>query len=181
VIVTREGLECHHPVEFEYYSNPKLTTTWFDAKLCAYCAGSSEAKGFLDEHLTIEWKSVLPICQQCRADGAIPLARTKRRNGEANGHRARRDRLMTAAVTQPSENVVTPAEAADIPPSRTSTTSRTSKRGRRVDSALVASRPRRLWFAKCVANDATRYLSYDGAYYNIMIATLFSWQHYMAA
>ena len=62
VIVTREGLECHHPVEFEYYSNPKATASWFDATLCAYCAGSSGAKGFVDDHLIIEWKSVLPIC-----------------------------------------------------------------------------------------------------------------------
>ena len=23
MIVTRDGLECHHPVEFEYYNNPK--------------------------------------------------------------------------------------------------------------------------------------------------------------
>jgi hypothetical protein len=53
-IVTREGLECPHPVEFEYYCNPKLTTYWFDASLCAYCAGSSGAKGFVDDHLHIE-------------------------------------------------------------------------------------------------------------------------------
>jgi hypothetical protein len=31
VIVTRDGLECHHSVEFEYYSNPKLTVSWLDA------------------------------------------------------------------------------------------------------------------------------------------------------
>jgi hypothetical protein len=61
VIVTREGVECHHPVEFEYYCNPKLTTSWFDASLCAYCAGSYVAKGFIDDHLNIERKSVLPV------------------------------------------------------------------------------------------------------------------------
>ncbi len=88
VIVTRDGLECHHPVEFEYYSNPKLTASWFDAELCCYCAGSSGAKGSVDEVLTIEWKSVLPVCQQCRADGGLPLARTKKRNGASNGRRA---------------------------------------------------------------------------------------------
>jgi hypothetical protein len=33
VIVTRAGLECHHPLEFEYYSNPKPTTPWFDKEL----------------------------------------------------------------------------------------------------------------------------------------------------
>ena len=35
IVTTREGLECHHPVEFEYYNNPKLTATWFYAQLCA--------------------------------------------------------------------------------------------------------------------------------------------------
>ena len=43
VIVTREGLECHHPVEFEYYNNPKATSTWFDGALyicmCLLCGG----------------------------------------------------------------------------------------------------------------------------------------------
>ena len=110
--------------------------------MCAYCAGSSGAKGFIDEHLTIEWKSVLPVCQQCRADGAIPLARTKRRNGAANGQRARRDRL-TVTVNQPfaDADIVNPVEATDIPLAVTSTTSRARKRGRRVDSDLVAARP----------------------------------------
>ena len=85
---------------------------------------------------------MLPICQQCRTYGAIPLARTKRRNGAANGHRARRDRL-TAVVSQLFAYVVTPVEATDIPPSRSSTVSWTSKRGRRVDSDLVVARHRR--------------------------------------
>jgi hypothetical protein len=49
VIVTREALECHHPVEFEYYNNSKATASWFDKALCASCAGSSGAKGFVDE------------------------------------------------------------------------------------------------------------------------------------
>ncbi len=43
VIVTRDGLECHHPVEFEYYNNPKIATT-LSSKICAYCAGSKELK-----------------------------------------------------------------------------------------------------------------------------------------
>jgi hypothetical protein len=58
VIVTREGLECHHHVEFEYYNNPKIVTSWFDANVCAYCAGSSGVEGFSDEHLSLELKSV---------------------------------------------------------------------------------------------------------------------------
>jgi hypothetical protein len=69
VIVTRDGLECHHRVEFEYYNNPK-TITAITAKVCAYCANASGAEDFVDEHLSLE----------CRAAGALPLAKTKRRN-----------------------------------------------------------------------------------------------------
>ena len=43
-IVTRNGLECHHSVEIDYYGNPTLAVSWFHADLCAYCAGSSGAK-----------------------------------------------------------------------------------------------------------------------------------------
>ena len=79
-------------MEFEDYNNPKATASWFDGAMCAYCADSSVAKGYVDEHLAAEWKSVLPICQNCRTYGAIPLARTKRRNGTAHAQRAQRDR-----------------------------------------------------------------------------------------
>ncbi len=146
VIVTREALECHHPVEFEYYNNPKATASWFDKALCAYCANSSGAKGFVDEHLTIQWKSVLPICQDCRAHGAIPLARAKRRNGAAYAQRAQCD-LLTAEVPEAPRpeiyDVVTPVEAAGIPPTRTSTAPRTAKRGRRAESETAGKLPRR--------------------------------------
>ena len=42
MIVTRDRLECHHPVDFEYYSSPKIATA-LTSKLCAYCGGSSRA------------------------------------------------------------------------------------------------------------------------------------------
>jgi hypothetical protein len=32
VIVTREGLECHIHIDFEYYNNPKATTSRFEKK-----------------------------------------------------------------------------------------------------------------------------------------------------
>jgi hypothetical protein len=117
VIVTREGLlECHHPVEFEYYGNPKLTASWFDASLCAYCAGSSGAKGFIDDHVSIEWKSVLPVCEVSRVDSALPLARIKRRNREAIARRAERYRLTNRVPNNAFVNVIYPtaAEATDI-------------------------------------------------------------------
>jgi hypothetical protein len=53
MILAREGLECHHHVEFEYYKNPKIITSSFNAKLCAYCAGSSGSDGFVDEELNV--------------------------------------------------------------------------------------------------------------------------------
>jgi len=41
VIVTRDGLEWHSPVEFEYYNIPNLAVSWFHADPCAYYADSS--------------------------------------------------------------------------------------------------------------------------------------------
>ena len=40
VIITRNGLECHQPMELDYYQ-AKVVAVWFHANLCAYCAGSS--------------------------------------------------------------------------------------------------------------------------------------------
>ena len=80
--------------EFECYNNPKLAVSWFRADPCAFCAGSSGANEFGDEEVTIKWKSVVPaLCRQCRAEGALPLARTKRRNGVTIARRATLVRL----------------------------------------------------------------------------------------
>ena len=84
---------------------------------------------FVYEHLIVEWKSVLTICQVCRADGAIPLARTKRRNGAANAQRAQRY-LLTADVSHAHFDDVTLMEATDTTPTTTSWAPRTTKRGR---------------------------------------------------
>ena len=97
VIIAREGLECHHPMEFEYY-NTTIKNTAFNASLCAYCAGSSGANGIFDEMLSVEWKSVLLLCTSCAASGAIPLTRTRRRNGAANGQRAKRARQSVPSI-----------------------------------------------------------------------------------
>ncbi len=37
VIVTRDGLECHHPVEFEYYNNPKTLYGYHRKVVCIMC------------------------------------------------------------------------------------------------------------------------------------------------
>ena len=83
LIISRDGLECHDHVEFDYYSHPYHNAEWFKATICAYCAGSSGHDGVVDEHLREEWKSLLPVCQACRDDGALPLTRTRKRNGSA--------------------------------------------------------------------------------------------------
>ena len=90
---------------FEYYNNPK-TVTAITAKLYAYCANSSGAEGFVDEHLSLEWKSVLHVCLECRAACALPLARTKRRNGASNEHRSRRAGVAASSAPQASNEEV---------------------------------------------------------------------------
>jgi len=105
--------------------------------------GSSGTKGFVDEYSSIEWKSVLPICRDCRADGAIPLAQTKRRNGATHARRAQRDRLTSEAPI----DVVTPMEDPGIPPIiATPCAPRTTKCGHHTQSEVVGkhSRHRRL-------------------------------------
>jgi len=62
VIVTRDGLECYHPTEFEYYSL-KIVAHWFNSNLCTYCAGASGSERLIDEDLTPLWKTVLLLCQ----------------------------------------------------------------------------------------------------------------------
>ena len=83
LIIARDGLECHDPMEFEYYNHPYHNAEWFKASMCAYCAGTSGHEGFVDEILREQWKSLLPVCQACRDEGALPLTRTRKRNGSA--------------------------------------------------------------------------------------------------
>ena len=99
VIITRSGLECHQPMEFDYYGT-KVVASWFNAKLCSYCAGTSGIDGTVDEAHTLEWKSVLPICPTCLAGGARPLVRARRRNGEVHERRAQRAHLLNSRASQ---------------------------------------------------------------------------------
>jgi hypothetical protein len=114
--------ECHHHVEFEYYNNPKILKSSFNAKLCAYCTG---ADGFVDEELNVVWKSVLPVCQECRASGALPIARSRRGNGVHNAQRAQRRRL-TALASQARTAAVTEAIEEDAILSTTAATTTTT-------------------------------------------------------
>ena len=68
--------------------------------MCAYCSGSSGAESFVDDHLGIEWKSVLHVCQPCRTEGALPIAKFERRNGAQNERRAQRARQTAHASSE---------------------------------------------------------------------------------
>ncbi len=85
-------------------ANKLRRLTWFNPKLCAYCAGANGVDGSIDENQTLEWRSVLPICTTCRVDGALPLVRTRRKNGHAYERRAQRARLENLD-TIPQEHV----------------------------------------------------------------------------
>ena len=61
--------------------------------MCAYCAGSIGLDGFVEYNLREQWKSLLPVCKTCRDAGALPLARTSKRNGSAGGRQAVAARL----------------------------------------------------------------------------------------
>ena len=117
--------------------------SWFHADFCVLCAGSSGAKEFVDDALTIEWKSVLHVCQQYRADGSLPfIARTKRRNGATKARRAQRGRLTAPPLESDADDVVSPVEGSDIPPHVPSITPRITKRKRREGPSSESGAPR---------------------------------------
>ena len=136
LILAREGLECHHHVEFDYYNNPKILTSSFNAKLCAYCAGSSGADGFVDEELNVVWKSVLHVCQECRANGALPIVRSRRRNDAHIDKRAQHRRLTAIARSQARDDdvdtvgVTQAIEKDVVSPTTATPTTRVMRRGR---------------------------------------------------
>jgi hypothetical protein len=56
--------------------------------------------------MRIIFKSALPMCPKCRAEGALPRARTKRRNGSSNESRAQRARLVAYVPPEASHEEV---------------------------------------------------------------------------
>ena len=110
VIVARESLECHEPVEYEYYTSNKPSATWFDAFLCAYCAGTNGTQGDVDMTLSREYRTVLPVCKVCKDAGALPLARNKKKLGTARVTRDETQQLREAreATRQPHQHLMLP-------------------------------------------------------------------------
>ena len=60
VIVARDTLESHDPVETEYYF--KNNARWFEQNLCGYCANTMGHNGVVDEKLQLQWRTFLPLC-----------------------------------------------------------------------------------------------------------------------
>jgi hypothetical protein len=98
---------------------------------------------------------VLLVCQEFRANGALPIARSRRRNGAHIENRAQRRRL-TAGASQARDDIDNVAgtyaiEEESIPPSTIATTStpattRVQRRGRQPqepNSSIVAPRTRK--------------------------------------
>jgi hypothetical protein len=102
IIIAREKLECHDPVEFECYDHPHPNATWFNANLCGYCAGSFGLDVTVDAYLREEWTSLLLVCQTSRSEGATPLARTRKRNESARAKTAQTAHLI-GEVRPPQE------------------------------------------------------------------------------
>ena len=122
----------------------------YKRNLCAYCVGSSGAEGTIDEHLSIEWKHVyIPVCRLCRASGALPLARSRTRNGVATERRTQRTRLVSSDAHQDSTSTgdlthVPGAASGAIAPLPTSITpSDVSVRRRRTPRSCQARSTRR--------------------------------------
>ena len=90
VIVTRDGITCSATVEPEFYNNPRASEPWRDPALCAYCAGIHGVEGVVDETLLVQYKTVLPLCEVCQAEGALSIVRTKRKNGNATAMQAQK-------------------------------------------------------------------------------------------
>ncbi len=59
-------------MEYDNYG-AKVVASWLNPKLCTYFAGASSVGGIIDEHATLEWRSMLPICPTHLGDGARPL------------------------------------------------------------------------------------------------------------
>jgi hypothetical protein len=84
--------------------------------MCGYCAGSYGLDGFVDDHLRVQWKSLLPVCQECRDVGALPLARTRKRNASAIEIQAETVRLAEEVRDEREEQVdLTEEETASHP------------------------------------------------------------------
>jgi hypothetical protein len=112
LIISRDGLECPDPIEFEYHIHPYHNAEWFKATMCVFCAGSSRHEGIVDEHLRVEWKSLLPVCQTCRGKGALPLTRTRKRNGLAKA-RGTETTLLKKDIRDELEAPAASAEGAE--------------------------------------------------------------------
>ncbi len=87
---------------------------------------------------------MLPLCPKCRANGALPLARTRRRNGAANERHVQRARhvasFASVGVSNREAGPVVPANPVEAiePAARL-----TGRRGRRNPAEATVARTRK--------------------------------------
>ena len=87
---------------------------------------------------------MLPICPTCRVDGALPLARTRRRNGAASERRVQRARHVASSASVGVRN----GEAGPVAPANhvepiEPAARLTGRRGRRNPPVATVARTRK--------------------------------------
>ena len=115
---------------------PYQNADWFKAAMCAYCASSFGLDGFVDAPLRDQWKALLPVCQECRDAGALPLARTRKRNSVARARRSETVRLAKEARADREAPVespegIDPSSGAEANPRAPSTQRQVRRRNHR--------------------------------------------------
>ena len=77
-------MHCKSPIEWAYYSASKANTR---KDVCCHC---SKIGATVDSDEKKSYKSVLPVCDQCKAQGKKILKRGPIQTTKANKQRARR-------------------------------------------------------------------------------------------
>ncbi len=85
-VFTRLEMHCKTPVEWSFYSANKINTR---KDLCCHCT-KKDSKVDVDEKKL--YKTVLPICEQCKAQGKKTMKRGPIQTAKANKERARREK-----------------------------------------------------------------------------------------
>ena len=73
-IFVRDKLTCASPVETPYYSS-----SFAQLDLCSYCGNDG---GLVDAELRKMYKTVLPICNDCKANRKVAIVMRQYANGQ---------------------------------------------------------------------------------------------------
>ena len=89
-IFSRLELHCKAPIEAMFYGAPKITKR---KDMCAYCAKKECSP---DKELKKRFKTVVPICDQCKAKGRKAITKGPLHTAEAKKTQQAQKRKSTA-------------------------------------------------------------------------------------